>query len=52
MTKNTDKVLGAAHPQIEEPGLLGGLLMCVKVAAITGVVVLLLKYVLKVPFTL
>jgi hypothetical protein len=51
MPKNTEKTPGtpASNPKIEYLGWSGFALMLVKVFAITGVIVLILKYILKVP---
>lgn len=51
MNKKTDKNPGATNTKIEYLGIGGFLLIWVKVIAMVAVVVLILKYVFKVPFT-
>ncbi len=51
MDKNTDKNPGATNPKIEYLGIGGFLFIWVKVIAMVAALVLILKYVFKVPFT-
>lgn len=52
MTNNKDKAAAANTPKIEVLGLWGLLVVWIKVAAITAVIVLILKYVFGVPISI
>jgi len=51
MNKDVDKNSGATNPKIEYLGLWGFALVWFKVLAITAVIVLILKYIFRIPFT-
>ena len=51
MTKQTDSTPHTKNPQIEETGLGAFFLVWVKTIVYTAAIVLVLKYVFKVPFT-
>ena len=51
MNKNTNNAPSATGPHIEELGLWGFALLWIKVISSVAVIVLILKYVFKIPFT-
>jgi len=52
MTKNNDKNTGAAKPEAIESGWGTFLLLLAKTVAITAAVILILKYIFKVPIAI